>query len=227
MNRALASEWLDELPALDEQAIGSRRDLRRLNAIMRHPRIVAHALLAAFGSKPPRTLVELGAGDGFFLLRTASLLGPHWPSLRVFLVDRHPSMDESVRRGFDRIGWAAEAIGADVFDWLEDSEADLAVANLFLHHLSEANLRRLFALLSVKTNVLAACEPRRGLLPFGLSCLLGGIGCNNVTRHDAPISVRAGFRNCELSSLWPKDGWSLGEGRAGWLSHLFVARRAP
>jgi hypothetical protein len=55
---------------------------------------------------------------------------------------------------------------------------------------------------------------------------MGLIGCNDVTRHDAAISVRAGFRDGELSACWPiAAGWTLTEKRAPPFSHLFVARR--
>jgi hypothetical protein len=47
-----------------------------------------------------------------------------------------------------------------------------------------------------------------------------------VTRHDATVSVRAGFSGDELSALWPdKKNWQLTEHRTGFFSHLFVARR--
>ena len=68
----------------------------------------------------------------------------------------------------------------------------------------------------------------RGCLPLAGSHMLGLIGCNDVTRHDAVLSVRAGFTGRELSALWPKDdGWMLEERRAGLFSHLFTAYRAP
>jgi hypothetical protein len=52
------------------------------------------------------------------------------------------------------------------------------------------------------------------------------IGCNDVTRHDAIVSVRAGFKNRELSELWPAGGaWILHEHAYGLFSHYFVARR--
>jgi hypothetical protein len=54
--------------------------------------------------------------------------------------------------------------------------------------------------------------------------LLWGIGCNSVTRHDARVSVRAGFRDQELSALWPaQSGFELAEFSGGYASHLFVA----
>jgi hypothetical protein len=61
------------------------------------------------------------------------------------------------------------------------------------------------------------------------SHLLGLIGCNDVTRHDAVLSVHAGFRGTELSELWREaqpDGWTLRESAAGPFGHLFSASRA-
>jgi hypothetical protein len=74
--------------------------------------------------------------------------------------------------------------------------------------------------------VFVACEPRRSALALGASRLVGLIGCNEVTRYDAPISVRAGFAGRELSGLWPAGGaWQLREGARGLFSHCFVAGR--
>ena len=55
---------------------------------------------------------------------------------------------------------------------------------------------------------------------------LWAIGCNDVSRHDAVASVRAGFSGRELCALWPGGrGWQLSEGSAWPFSHTFVARR--
>jgi len=47
-----------------------------------------------------------------------------------------------------------------------------------------------------------------------------------VTRHDAVVSVRAGFRGGELAALWPRgEGWTIEERARGPFGHAFVARR--
>jgi hypothetical protein len=52
------------------------------------------------------------------------------------------------------------------------------------------------------------------------------LGANAVTRADAVLSVQAGFRENELSALWPKTaGWSLQEEASGAFSHCFRATR--
>jgi hypothetical protein len=192
---------------------------------LRHPALVAGGLVACFQQAAPRCVVELGAGDGSFLLRTASRLSRRWSAVHAVLVDRRPAVNDALRRHFERLGWTMEVVAADVFDWLQDNEMEAAVANLFLHHFDDSALERLFAMLSTKANALVACEPRRALAPLWLSHLLGLTGCNAVTRHDAPISVRAGFRGAELTARWPNSKWRLQEREAGLFSHLLVARQ--
>ena len=71
MKRIVEPELLDTLPPDDPRAAGSRRDLRRLNAWMRNHAIMANALQTAVNGQTPKQIIELGAGDGDFLLRVA------------------------------------------------------------------------------------------------------------------------------------------------------------
>ena len=48
-----------------------------------------------------------------------------------------------------------------------------------------------------------ACEPRRSAFALLGARMVFALGANDVTRHDAVASVRAGFRGRELSGLWP------------------------
>jgi hypothetical protein len=58
------------------------------------------------------------------------------------------------------------------------------------------------------------------------SYLVGVIGAGPVTREDAVLSVKAGFRAKELSHLWPdQQGWILQEFAAGLFSHCLIAVR--
>jgi hypothetical protein len=176
-----------------------------------------------------RRIVELGAGDGSFLLKVARRWGPPVERMTVVLVDRQNLVKTTVRREFARFGWDVECVTADVFDWLSEARMEPGtgtIANLFLHHFDEDELRTLFHRASSMSNFFAACEPRRASLALNASRLLGVIGCNSVSRHDATVSVRAGFRGRELSALWPEqNGWLLDEHEAGLFSHCFLARR--
>jgi hypothetical protein len=232
MYRVIEPELLDVLPPVDRRAIGSRADLRRLNFIMGHAGILARAsrrqlVGTSVGARPLR-LVELGAGDGTFLLRLARRLAALGVRAEATLLDRQNLVAAETCRAFTALSWSAESVAKDVFDWLErpSPAVDMVCANLFLHHFPDQILAALLRRAAVKTNLFIACEPRRSLLSLMVARRLRLLGCNEVTRHDAVVSVRAGFAGRELSALWPADGhWQLSEQRAGMFSHCFVAKR--
>ncbi|MBI3849354.1 MAG: methyltransferase domain-containing protein [Verrucomicrobia bacterium] len=229
MKRIVEPELLDELPPDDPRAVRSRKDLQRVNRLMRHAEIIAQQLLNTEANANCGRLVELGAGDGTLLLSVAQRLSPHRPRADVILVDQQSLVGKETRDAFHALDWELEVVKADVFDWLRSGTSDrheAIVANLFLHHFSDKQLSELLRRAAANTKLFVACEPRRTLLPWTVSHLLGLIGCNAVTRHDAVISVRAGFTGNELSTLWPDEAkWKLSEGATGLFSHLFAASR--
>ncbi len=232
MDRIVEPEWLDELPVDDPRALRSRQDLRRVNVLMGHARILSRLLRRAGAERRMDCLVDLGAGDGSFLLELVTRLGPKFRLRRIVLVDRQRVRNSAAVEEFKPLGCEVEIVVADVFEWLAGRDlADgvMMIANLFLHHFSGEQLELLFRLVAAGCDRFAACEPRRSALPLLASRLLGLIGCNDVTRHDAVASVRAGFAGRELTALWPADsGWELREEKAGLFSHCLVAtRRAP
>ena len=225
MKRIVQPEFLDKLPPDDPRAVRSRRDLRRVNGWMCNHVIVAGALDKTFHGHPPGQITEIGAGDGTFLLSVAQKIPQRWPDVNASLIDLQRNVSLETLAAFASCGWHAEAVVADVFDWPE-TVSDIVVANLFLHHFDGARLAELLRMVSRRTKFFIAIEPRRGCWPLFCSRLLWAIGCNGVTRHDATVSVRAGFSGNELSALWPdKQNWQLTEQCAGAFSHLFIARK--
>lgn len=251
MNRQFQPELLDELPSTDPRAIHSRRDLRRINAIMRNAHYLKNLIVGIdvrrFTSKKI-TLLEIGAGDGNIAFQLARALSRQGTSGSLLLLDRQPVINEPTHIP----NWTHEVIEADLFDWLPSAPPiDIAIANLFLHHFTDLQLQTLFSALSKITHVFAACEPRRNKFAPFIARNVWLVGCNQVTCHDAEISVRAGFRDHELSALWtaqsrsfrpsphvvPLSGgpplplsaeppWRLTEHRAGLFTHFFAAVRA-
>ncbi len=229
MTRRVQREWLDELEPADDRAARSRRDLRRLNWWMGSAGILARRLRSAFRGDAPRRLLEFGAGDGWLMLETAKRLAADWQGVHVTLLDRQRVVSPATIENLERLGWKVELLQADAREWLRQAglpQYDTMIANLFLHHFSNEELAEMFGRCAAHTQVLCAVEPRRSLWALAFSHMLGVIGCNHVTRHDAPISVRAGFSQRELSALWPKEqAWTLQENAAGLFSHLFVAQK--
>ena len=222
--RVLESEWLDELPTGDARAIRSRADLRRVNAVMGNARMIAAALKRFLPEGGSLHIADLGAGDGALALAVARKLGR--PGARLTLVDRAPVVQAITLERLRALDWRAAIATADVFAFLSRASErfDAVFVNLFLHHFDDARLARLLALIASRTRLLVACEPRRSAFALAGARLLWALGCNDVTRHDALVSVRAGFSNGELTSLWPRPaGWTLVERAAPPFSHLFVA----
>jgi hypothetical protein len=186
---------------------------------------MSEALEKTFLSHPPGQITEIGAGDGTFLLCVAQKISPRWPDVNASLIDLQRNVSLETLAAFASFGWHAKAVVADVFDWPK-ADSDIVVANLFLHHFDGARLSELLHMVSRRTKFFIAIEPCRGCWPLLCSRLLWAIGCNGVTRHDATVSVRAGFSGNELSALWPdKQNWQLTEQCAGAFSHLFIARK--
>lgn len=238
--RQVMPELLDSLPADDPLAIASRADLRRINRIMGAESLLIRALdpLMRDGGGAVR-MVELGAGDGSLLLRVAQRRARDWPPVQLGLLDLQPVVSKDTLQRYRRLGWDGEVLHADVFDWLARSAlppqihgsdavgAPIIIANLFLHHFEREALAALISGMAARASAVVCVEPRRSVGALLGSRLLCAIGCNRVTRHDAVVSVRAGFRGSELSALWPQaEGWRLEEGDAGLFSHRFVAVRA-
>ncbi len=229
MQRRLEAELLDILPAADERAIDSRRDLERLNSWMRHAAIVAHLLHESLNGEGLQDIIELGAGDGKFMLSVAGRLARRWPGVSVRLLDRQDVFRADTRTAFGSLTWSAEAVTTDIFEGLEKVLAtgcQVTVANLFLHHLTNGQLSELFNKIGSQAQLFIGLEPRRSPFALALSHCVRLIGCKEVTQHDAPVSVRAGFAGEELSQLWPDaEEWCLRESSIGLFSHLFLAQR--
>jgi hypothetical protein len=99
-----------------------------------------------------------------------------------------------------------EKIGWEQGDFLRGEEtlsAEVVVCSLVLHHFEERDLALLGRKLS-KARVLVIGEPWRHGLPLVLSHLAFPLA-GAVTRHDMPVSIRAGFRSGELARLLGLD----------------------
>ncbi len=231
MERLVQPELLDGLDSTNPLAIGSRKDLQRLNAVMNSAGNLRRALQACTNdfstTSYPIQVLEIGAGDGTLFLKLARQWRNAGLRGSVTLLDIAPSVSKNTLHQLEMLGWSATVVQANVFDYLsrDKSRFEIVFANLFLHHFEAGTLVELLRLIAANTRFFAACEPRRS--PFALlaSKLVGLLGCNRVTRHDAVVSVQAGFKTGELAALWPKaTAWQLRENSAGLFSHCFIAQ---
>lgn len=240
-NRIVEAETLDHLAPDAPQARRSRRDLVRVHRVMGTRRVMAHAwqaLVSPQRAAAPLRVLELGAGDGSLLLGLARSWLPSWRQVHLCLMDRQDLVTPRTLAAFAQAGWSAQVQVADVLTWAAAGDQatpgqpgpgwDLITTSLFLHHFEGPELGLLLAAAAVRCDRFFACEPRRSWLALAGSHLVGAIGANAVTRRDAVLSVRAGFRDQELTARWAQLGgaWQTREFSAGLFSHCFSARRS-
>src|SRR4051794_1839437 len=100
MKRWIEPELLDHLSPDDPKAIASRGDLRRVNAWMRNASLLAQQIAK---SKPVGcSVLELGAGDGTFLLQV--LKGARIANCEATLLDAQRLVSDATLNAFAGIG---------------------------------------------------------------------------------------------------------------------------
>lgn len=209
-DRVVVPEWLDRLPATDPLAQRSRRDLRRINALMGNDRWILQELtkLARYAA---RGISEIGAGDGSLLQR----IRRRFPEIALHaydLVPRPEKLDPSII-------WHS----GDLFTQPKP-KGGILIANLFLHHFEGDALRKLGDCCE-GFDAFVFNEPDRARICHWFGSLLHPF-INRVTRHDMHVSIRAGFSQGELPaalgldpSIWRLEEtstWRGGRHVVGW-----------
>jgi len=194
MRRVLEPEILDSLPVDHPEARRNRRDLALINRITGNFGWLADTIPLL--ARPGEPVLEIGAGTGDLSRRLHGLgvaadgldLWPRpadWPEARAWRTADLREFD-----GFD--GYP------------------ILVANLILHQFSAPELAVIGRRAGRAARAIVACEParlRRSQLLF--AAVSPFFGANYVTRHDARVSIAAGFIGGELPELLglERDRW--------------------
>jgi len=213
LERVIIPEILDSLDPADSRAIRSRRDLRRIDLFLGNSRWVLRQLKKQ--TPVPARIAEIGAGEGDLCRKISSTL-PSSVITGLDLITRPANLPANIQ-------W----ISGDFFQTLRQTDADTCIGSLILHHFSKPALRDLgVALQSFRQ--LVFCEPLRSRVPLFLSQLSAAF-MGEVTRHDMPASIRAGFCQGELPALLGLDSkfWTISES-SHWRGALrLLAKRRP
>jgi hypothetical protein len=215
--RRITPEILDSLPSDHPDAVSARRELRGLNGLMGNFRWISRVIrreLPVDGE-----VLEIGAGDG---------------ALGLKLMAQIPGLEKRLT-GLDRVtrptAWpdAARWIEGDL--WSAEGEsavrrATVVIANLVLHHFPNADLERLGSQFDA-ARLVVINEPARREFHCWQGKLIAPF-LNHVTRHDLPVSVRAGFIGHELSRFLALDSprWECRHTTTFFGAYRLAARRS-
>ncbi len=196
IGRVVRPELLDDLSPDDPEALRSRRDLRMINAMMGNFGWVSRQL-NGFRPLLASGVVEIGAGEG----RLCHHLHKALPALSLTGLDLVPRPADLP----SKVSWE----GGDFFSSLPQTKASALVGVMIVHHFSEEGLARLAPLLE-RFQLICLCEPWRSSWSLTLGkALLPFVG--DVTKHDMPVSIEAGFCPGELPNLLRLHGWKTRE----------------
>ena len=190
MLRTVQPELLDSLPGDHPDARHSRRDLRLTNFAMGNFRWFRRTLPPRL--RPGDRVLELGAGGG----ELAQALRP-W-------VSHYAGLDRCPRPAHCPATWLWHQ--GDLRSFAHYDVYPVVLGNLIFHHFTTSELRALGSEFNQYTRLVLASEPTRRrhyqtLFDAG-AALLGGC---HVTRHDARVSIAAGFLGDELPAALGLD----------------------
>jgi 2-polyprenyl-3-methyl-5-hydroxy-6-metoxy-1,4-benzoquinol methylase len=159
-------------------------------------------------------LLDVGTGSADIPLAVARWAQSTGRSLQVTAVDVHPVTLELARRHLDAAGLGPECIelvqadARQLVDRFEPGAFDYAHASLFLHHLQDIEAMTVLRIMDrLATGAVFVNDLVRGAIGR-LGARLATIGAPPMVRHDAVVSVNAGFTRAEILDMAQRVGLS-------------------
>ena len=224
-------EWMDDPGIAEADHLLALSALARINAVSRTAPQLAAAIRGLFagGSPVPRPVVaDLACGGGDVTRALARRLVRAGLSARVVGFDASPRAIERARAVEGRGG---ADVAFEIRDLLAEGcpPCDVAVSSLFLHHLDDADARRLLAGMAAACRVgFVVSDLVRSRLGLALAvtgtCVLSS---SRVARVDGPLSVRAARTPAEYRLLAASAGLADVRVRRVWPERVVLSWRRP
>ncbi len=192
--RQIKPELLDHAPVAEARA--NLAQIVRLNQHFGGHAVVRKALAQAVNGQPAFTLLDIGAASG----DTARLVKQIYPAATV------TSLDLKLTNLADA---PQPKLLADAFELpFKQGSFDYVFCSLFLHHFKDGQVSDLMAgFYRVARRALVVSDLERHILPYLFFPLTKPFfGWTPITMHDGKCSIRAAFRECELTQLAENAG---------------------
>jgi SAM-dependent methyltransferase len=205
--RCLDAERMDDPKISIAEMKAALRDVDRVNRYLGGWRGSARLLARATGSSRRISLLDVGAGSGGTARFLSAWARRHRLSLRTTLVDLHPVVCR-IARSNAHAGSNAHAVvvrGNALRLPFRDRAFDIAHASLVLHHFRPEDIAHILGEMRrvSRRAVLINDLERRPAALHAIRMLVSAFSRSEIVKHDAPLSVRRGFRVREMEA-WRK-----------------------
>ncbi|MCC6391060.1 MAG: methyltransferase domain-containing protein [Bryobacterales bacterium] len=192
--RTIQAEFLDT--AGDEEAEGNLEDLRRINRRLGGYLIFRRLMRQWYTPADAFTILDVGAASGDM----GRALRETFPRAAIV------SLDQNAR---NLRGASPPKLLADAFHLpFGRASFDVVFSSLFLHHFEDDAVVELLRGMdaAARKAVVAVDLERHPLAKAFLPATRWLFGWHEITLHDGPVSVAAGFRRAELALLAQRAG---------------------
>ncbi|NJK80273.1 MAG: methyltransferase domain-containing protein [Chloroflexaceae bacterium] len=202
--RSEAAELMDDYSIGGHELTEALAQLRRINLLLGAAFPLLEGVMYWWrqaGQPSCLTILDVGAGSGdlnHLLLRWATLRRVH---LRITLLDIHPDTC-AVAAAYYHDEPRIQVQQGDVFT-LPPQCADIVTASLFTHHFPDPQLPAVVAALTraARVGVVINDLERHPVAWASIWLLTRLFSRNRMICHDAPLSVRRGFRRPDFERL--------------------------
>ncbi|MGH9430167.1 MAG: methyltransferase domain-containing protein [Terriglobia bacterium] len=207
MQRIPTTELLDEDQGTPREIAESFQDLWRINRWLGGVSGSMLLLLRFFARNGLRTarILDVGCGDARMALALREKLRRRGLAATFFVLDRRLSHLQRHPGSWREV---TPIIGDAMQVPLAPGSVDVVMCNLFLHHFSGEDAKRLLReLAGVAARAVLINDLERRAVAYFISRHFRPFSRSPITRHDAPASVRQAYTLDELRSLAEDAGF--------------------
>jgi 2-polyprenyl-3-methyl-5-hydroxy-6-metoxy-1,4-benzoquinol methylase len=202
-------EIMDDLQCSGQVVTQTLRELDIINRLLGGNNVTlsgVQAILAQRSAPAELVIGDLGCGSGDMLKRIAEYGRKLGLKLRLVGIDANPNIIAFAVhncRDYSEINFEVVNVFSEDF---QNTQFDIVVATLFLHHFTNDELVQLLRSLARQTKIGIVINDihRHWLAYHSIRLLTKFFSKSSMVKFDAPLSVRRAFRRNELEALLGK-----------------------